>query len=120
VTFRANLLYKPSGGRFFRLNLPGSRFTPFTPGSYAQGRPLADATDAAALGPAPCCLGRLLIFSRYSLRSRIHSKRLINLTVSKQLISFEPLINFLYYRTLSNVLSSHATALYLCTTVFHY
>jgi len=32
-----------------------------------QGRPKADATDAAALGPAPWCLGRLFIFSRYSL-----------------------------------------------------
>jgi len=33
----------------------------------------ADATGAAALGPAPCCSGRLFIFARYSMHSRIQS-----------------------------------------------
>jgi len=39
-----------------------------------QGRPYADATDAAALGPAPLgasapwCLGRLFIFASYTLK----------------------------------------------------
>jgi len=37
----------------------------------AQSRPYADASDAAALGPAPWCLGRLFICAWYSLRWRI-------------------------------------------------
>jgi len=49
-----------------------------------QGRPLADATDAAALGPAPWCLGRLSIFARYTLRLRIQWKRHVNLIVNKE------------------------------------
>jgi len=42
-----------------------------------QGRPKADATDAAALGPAPLgprvviCLGRLFISARYALHLRM-------------------------------------------------
>jgi len=35
-------------------------------------------------GPAPWCLSRLFIFSKYSLRSRIQYKWLINLIVNKQ------------------------------------
>jgi len=36
-----------------------------------QGRPCAYATDAAALGPLPWCLGRLFTFARYTLCLRI-------------------------------------------------
>jgi len=67
---------------------------------WQQGRP-ADATEAAALGHAPqaatrqaMMLGRLIIYARYSLRSGIQWKRPINIIVSKQLVSFEPPMNF--------------------------
>ena len=49
------------------------------------GEVATDATDAAALGSMPWCLGKLFIFSKYSLSSRNQHKRVINLIVSKQL-----------------------------------
>jgi len=50
--------------------------------TIASGPALADATDEAALGPAPWWLGGLFIFARYYLRTRI-VERHINLIVSK-------------------------------------
>jgi len=64
-------------------------------------------------GPAPWWLVRLFIFARYSLRRRI-VERLINLIVSKLLSRLnERWISSNYYRTLSNMLNSHAER-YIC------
>jgi len=52
-------------------------------GCYKQGRHQVDATDAAATGPAPWCLGRLFIFVRYALRLRIQQKCHINFIANK-------------------------------------
>ena len=70
-----------------------------------QGRPQA---DAAALGPAPWCLGRLFIFARYTLRLRIQWKRHINFIVNKKRSRQNQRISS---RTLEKVVNSRISAL---------
>jgi len=52
-------------------------------------------------------------FARYSLRSRIQKKRPINLIASKQCFCLNKCVEFPPNRTLSNVLNSQASVLYL-------
>ena len=55
----------------------------------------------ASGGPAPWCLSRLFIFSRYRLRSITQQKQLINLIVKQRTLSLEIAMNFLYLSKVS-------------------